>query len=66
MRGDDKQQAAMFRYVTMEQRIAADHPMRRIRALADRALSRTDAEFDRLYSEMGGLGSRRSGFCGRS
>lgn len=53
MRGDDQQQAAMFSYVTMEQRIAADHPMRRIRALADRALARMDAEFDGLYSEMG-------------
>jgi transposase len=53
MRGDDKQQAAMFSYVTMEQRIAPDHPMRRIRALTDRALARMDAEFDQLYSEMG-------------
>ncbi|MDR3754307.1 MAG: hypothetical protein P4K78_10825, partial [Terracidiphilus sp.] len=25
MRGDDKQQAAMFSYVTLEQRIPADH-----------------------------------------
>jgi len=43
----------MFSYVTMEQRIAPDHPMRRIRALADRALARMDAEFNQLYSEMG-------------
>jgi len=27
--------------------------MRRIRLLVDRALARMDAEFDRLYSEMG-------------
>ena len=53
MLGDDKQQAAMFSYVTMEQRIAPDHPMRRIRTLTDRALARMDAEFDGLYSEMG-------------
>jgi transposase len=53
MRGDDKHQAAMFSYVTMEQRIAPDHPMRRIRALADGALARMDGEFDRLYSQMG-------------
>lgn len=43
----------MFSYVTMEQRIAANHPMRRIRALADGALARMDREFDRLYSAMG-------------
>jgi transposase len=53
MRGDAKQQAAMFSYVTMEQRIAPDHPMRRIRALTDRALARMEAEFDRFYSELG-------------
>jgi len=53
MRGDDKQQAAMFSYVTMEQRIAANHPMRRIRSLADRALETMDAVFEGLYSETG-------------
>jgi transposase len=53
MRGDDKQQAAMFSYVTMEQRIPADHPMRRIRAMADRALAKLDGVFDGLYSETG-------------
>lgn len=53
MRGDDKQQAAMFSYVTMEQRIPADHPMRRIRVLVDRALAKMDRVFDELYSETG-------------
>lgn len=53
MRGDDKQQAAMFSYVTMEQRIPADHRIRRIRVLVDRALSKMDRVFDDLYSEMG-------------
>jgi transposase len=53
MRGDDKQQAAMFSYVTMEQRIPANHPMRRIRSMADRALETMDAVFDGLYSETG-------------
>ena len=53
MRGDDKQQAAMFSYMTMEQRIPADHPMRRIRGLVDGALEKMDALFDELYSETG-------------
>ncbi len=43
----------MFSYVTMEQRIRADHPMRRIRALVDRALEKMDAMFEELYSETG-------------
>jgi transposase len=53
MRGEDKQQAAMFSYVTMEQRIPADHPLRRIRTMVDGALARMNAAFDQLYSEMG-------------
>jgi transposase len=53
MRGDDGKQAAMYSYVRLEQRIAADHPARQIRVLADRALARMDADLDRLYSETG-------------
>src|ERR1700722_13976761 len=53
MRGDDEQQAGMFSYVTLEQRIAADHPARQIRVLVDRALERMDAELGKLYSTTG-------------
>lgn len=53
MRGDDLKQGAMFSYVTMEQRIPADHPARQIRAMVDRAFERMDAEFAQLYSHTG-------------
>ena len=53
MRGDDQKQTAMFSYITLAQRIPADHPARQIRALADRALERLDSEFDKLYSTTG-------------
>src|SRR6266700_6277802 len=53
MRGDDQKQAAMFSYITLSQRIAADHPARQIRVLVDRALERLDAELGKLYSETG-------------
>jgi transposase len=53
MRGDDRQQAAMFSYLTLAQRIPADHPARQIRVLVDRALERVDAELERLYSDTG-------------
>ena len=43
----------MFSYITLEQRIPADHPARRIRVLVDRALAALDADFDRLYSSTG-------------
>jgi len=44
MRGDEQKQAAIFSYVTMEQRIPADHPARQIRALVDRAPERMDGK----------------------
>jgi transposase len=53
MRGDDQKQAAMFSYLTLAQRIPADHPARQIRVLVDRALVRLDAEFEKLYSSTG-------------
>jgi uncharacterized protein YdaU (DUF1376 family) len=53
MRGDDEKQLAMYNYVTMAQRIPADHPARQIRAMVDRALARMDAELDELYSSTG-------------
>jgi transposase len=53
MRGDDQKQASMYSYVTLEQRIAADHPARQIRAMVDRALTRMEADLDRLYSTTG-------------
>jgi transposase len=53
MRGDDLKQSAMFSYLTLSQRIAADHPARQIRELVDRALVRMDAELEKLYSDTG-------------
>src|SRR5450755_1682546 len=53
MRGDDEKQAAMYSYVTLAQRIPADHPARQIRVLVDRALERMDAELEQLYSTTG-------------
>ena len=53
MRGDENKQSAMYSYVTMAQRIPADHPARAIRAMVDRALERMDAELEQLYSHTG-------------
>ena len=38
MRGKDHQQADMFSYLSPEQRVRQDHPLRAIRAMADEAL----------------------------
>ena len=40
MRGDDQQQDAVFSYVSLEQRVPKDHPLRAIRRLVDEALAR--------------------------
>jgi transposase len=53
MRGNDEQQGAVFSYVNAEQRIAVDHPLRRIRAMTDAALRELSAEFDKLYAAGG-------------
>lgn len=53
MRGDDPRHDGMFSYITPEARVRADHPLRPIRRMADAALTRLSARFDRLYSTLG-------------
>lgn len=53
MRGEDWKQTVMYSYVTLSQRIPADHPVRAIRVLLDEALQRMNVEFDELYSHTG-------------
>src|SRR5215203_5786669 len=53
MRGDDRQPEAMFSYVSAEQRVPADHPLRAIRALVDDVLRDMSREFDGLYARVG-------------
>jgi transposase len=53
MRGDERIQDGMFSYVSLEQRVPLDHPLRGIRKLTDAVLSSLDAEFDKLYKDSG-------------
>lgn len=54
MRGnDDQPQSGMFSYVSLEERVPADHPLRAIRKLADQVLQEMSAEFDGLYAAVG-------------
>src|SRR5713226_2052721 len=53
MRGDDRQPDSMFSYVSPEQRVPPDHPLRVIRRLADEALREMSREFDQLYAAVG-------------
>jgi transposase len=53
MRGDEKRQGGMFSYVSMEERVPADHPLRPIRLLVDLILTTMSKRFDDLYADNG-------------
>ena len=53
MRGDDQQQFNVFSYVSPEDRVPGDHPLRPIRKVADAVLKAMSREFDQLYAEGG-------------
>ena len=53
MRGADDQAGSMFSYVSLEARVAADHPLRAIRQITDRALAQLSPRFDALYVNFG-------------
>jgi transposase len=53
MRGADEQPGSMFSYVTLEERVPQDHPLRAIRRITDRALERLSPRFGTLYVTFG-------------
>ena len=53
MRGADVQQLGMFSYVSVEDRVPQDHPIRKLRVLVDAVLSELDAVFAARYSDVG-------------
>ncbi len=53
MRGGDGQQAGMFSYVSPEQRIPSNHPLRPIREMTDEVLRQLSRRFAGLYAKTG-------------
>jgi transposase len=53
MRGDDQQTGYIFSYLSPEERVPADHPLRAIRQMTDAVFERLSPRFDRLYSDIG-------------
>ena len=53
MRGIDHQQSDMFSYLSPEQRVRTDHPLRRVRAMTDEILNSMSPLFDAMYAERG-------------
>jgi transposase len=53
MRGNPEHQDHLFSYVSAEERIPADHPLRPIKAYADAALRDLSRTFESMYSDRG-------------
>ena len=53
MRGRVDPQSGLFSYFSVEERIAADHPLRRVKAQADAVLGSMGAQFDAMYASGG-------------
>ena len=53
MRSADVTQSEMFSYRTLEQRIPASHPLRKLRVLVDGILGMLHADFEALYAKTG-------------
>ena len=53
MRGHEENQGSMFSYLSPEDRVPQDHPLRRIKAMADAALRSLSQTFDRMYAQVG-------------
>jgi transposase len=53
MRGLDIKQSAMFSYLSPEERVPEDHPLRMIREITDRLLEQLSKLFDQMYATIG-------------
>lgn len=53
MRGDDRQQQAMWSYISAEERVPGDHPLRPMRTVVNAVLRDLSPLFERLYSKTG-------------
>src|ERR1700726_1023122 len=53
MRGDDRQQNHIFSYLSPEERVRKDHPLRAIRAMVDEVLTQLSRRFDAMYARVG-------------
>jgi transposase len=53
MRGADEQPGSMFSYISPEERVPQDHPLRAVRRITDRALERLSPRFGSIYVKFG-------------
>ena len=53
MRGEHQNQASLFSYVSIADRIPGDHPLRVVCGMADEILAGMNRRFDWIYSHTG-------------
>ena len=53
MRGPDEQTSHMFSYLSPEQRVRPDHPLRAIRRMTDEVFAALSPRFTKMYSDIG-------------
>src|ERR1700690_4339957 len=53
MRGSDQRQSHVFSYISPEQRVRKDHPLRSIRTMVDEILKQLSPRFDKMYAKVG-------------
>src|ERR1700752_595192 len=53
MRGTDQQQSHVFSYLSPEQRVRRDHPLRPIRTMVDEILKQLSPQFSKMYAKVG-------------
>jgi len=53
MRGTDQQQSHVFSYLSPEQRVRKDHPLRPIRMMVDEILKQPSPQFNKMYAKVG-------------
>ena len=53
MRGTDQQQSHVFSYISPEQRVRQDDPLRPIRTMVDDILKQVSPQFNKMYANVG-------------
>src|SRR5215469_13869929 len=53
MRGEDHQQSHVFSYLSPEERVRKDHPLRAVRAMVDEVLKQLSRRFGGMYAKVG-------------
>src|ERR1700758_3824796 len=53
MRGEERRQRSMLLVVNLEERIPKEHPLRRIKQMADAGLKELSPIFEQMYSPLG-------------